>query len=176
MVIETKKEVKLSNTWKPIKPTNPNQNPDKQWGRPSKLEKFLEAMEEVLNEWLQSIIMTDEELFILANENLEEDEQIWHSTFKEYKASSLKEETDWHKRFQDLYKKALVKQKNNLFNSLSSDNPQWQKYAWIIERKFSEWNLKTISENTNKNATVNYTKEEWESMTDEELLALSELG
>ena len=139
-------EKKLSKTGKVIKPTNPNQNPDKQWGRPSKLDKFLEAMEIVLNEWLQSIIMTDEELFILANENLEEDEQISYTTFKQYKASSIKEETDWHKRFKSLYKKALVKQKNNLFNNLSWDNPQWQKYAWIIERKFSEWNLKNINE------------------------------
>jgi len=159
MVIETKKEVKLSNTWKPIKPTNPNQNPDKQWGRPSKLNKFLEAMEEVLNEWLQSIIMTDEELFILANENLEDEEQISYTTFKQYKASSKEEEKDWNKRFKSLYKKALVKQKNNLFNSLSSDNPQWQKYAWIIERKFSEWNLKSISENNNTNLNRDVTEE-----------------
>jgi len=29
---------------------------------------------------------------------------------------------------------------------MTKDNPQWQKYAWIIERKFSDWNLKNISE------------------------------
>jgi len=46
-----------------------------------------------------------------------------------------------------------------LFNSLSSDNPQWQKYAWIIERKFSEWNLKSISENNNTNLNRDVTEE-----------------
>jgi hypothetical protein len=53
-----------------------------------------------------------------------------------------------------------------LFNSLSSDNPQWQKYAWIIERKFSEWNLKSISENTNNNTNLN--KDVTEELSDEQ--------
>jgi len=38
--------------------------------------------------------MTDEELFILANENLEDEEQISYTTFKQYKASSKEEEKD----------------------------------------------------------------------------------
>lgn len=171
MIEKDEKEIKLSSTWKPISPNNPNQTPN-QWGRPSKLDKFLEAMEIVLNQWLQSIIMTDEELFILANEQLEKENQIWYTTFKQYKASSKKEENEWHKRFQSLYKKALIKQKNNLFNNLSSDNPQWQKYAWIIERKFSEWNLKSISENTNNNTNLN--KDVTEELSDEQKRKIAE--
>jgi len=45
-----------------------------------------------------------------------------------------------------LYKKAITIQKKSLFESLRNDPQSWQRYAWIIERKFSEWNLKTISE------------------------------
>jgi hypothetical protein len=67
-----------------------------------------------------------------------------------------------------LYKKALTNQKKGLFNKLWDDT-QWQRYAWIIERKFSDWNLVQISKNTNKNTTVNYTKEEWENMSEDEL-------
>jgi hypothetical protein len=37
-----------------------------------------------------------------------------------------------------------------LFESLKSDPQSWQRYAWIIERKFNEWNLKSIQENTTK--------------------------
>lgn len=25
---------------------------------------------------------------------------------------------------------------------MTQDDPQWQKWAWIIERKFDEWNIR----------------------------------
>lgn len=131
------------------KNNSPNQT-DNVWWRPSKLDNFLIAMEKVLNKWMQSIILTDEELFILANEELEEKDKISYTTFKDYKAKWNKEQIEWFKKFSSLYKKAIIEQKNNLFEKLDSDNPQWQKYAWIIERKFSEWNLRQISEVDNK--------------------------
>jgi len=42
------------------------------------------------------------------------------------------------------YKKALIIQKENLFKKFSNDDRAWQRWAWIIERKFSEWNLKIL--------------------------------
>ena len=47
--------------------------------------------------------------------------------------------------------KALIIQKENLFKKFSNDDRAWQRWAWIIERKFSEWNLKNINENKNDN-------------------------
>jgi hypothetical protein len=50
-----------------------------------------------------------------------------------------------------LIKKALLIQKQNLFKKFENDDRAWQRWAWIIERKFTEWNLKHISENKNEN-------------------------
>lgn len=126
------------------------------WGRPSKYKNFLVWLEKALNEkndkweWINSIILTDEELFLLANDYLDENDRICYMTFKNFKASAIKEEEDTYNEFLSLYKKAILKQKKNLFDKLQGDEWQWQKYAWIIERKFSEWNLKKVSESTVK--------------------------
>jgi DNA-binding MarR family transcriptional regulator len=58
---------------------------------------------------------------------------------------------DLGKEFCPLIKKALRNQKENLFKKFSNDDRAWQRWAWIIERKFSEWNLKNINENKNEN-------------------------
>ena len=163
---ESKKSTKTNP--KSRKHNSPNQT-DNVGGRPSKLENFLVGMERVLNKDINSIILTDEELFISANAELPEEDRIGYTTFKQYKASSIKEEKAWHSKFQSLYKEALGEQKKNLFNKLHDDPQAWQRYAWIIERKFSEWNLRQISENTNKNHTIEYSKEEWDNMSDDEL-------
>ena len=39
----------------------------------------------------------------------------------------------------------------DLFKKFTNDDRAWQRWAWIIERKFSEWNLKNINENKNEN-------------------------
>ena len=127
--------------------------------RPSKIEKFTQAMWEVLQDWLNAIILTDEELFLLANDKLNEEERICYATFKTYKASEIQDEKAIYSDFLALYKKALLKQKQNLFRKLEWESKewdkyqnQWQKYAWIIERKFDDWNLRNIWENHNKNS------------------------
>jgi len=48
--------------------------------------------------------------------------------------------------FKVMYKKALISQKKNLLEKLQEDENKRQKRAWILERKFTEWNLKHISE------------------------------
>ena len=50
--------------------------------------------------------------------------------------------------FCPLIKKALIRQKVSLFEKLKGDDKQRQRYAWIIERKFDDWNLKTKKEHT----------------------------
>lgn len=134
---------------------------EKKWkhpgGRPSKLKGFLVWMKKALEEGINAIILTDEELFIQANLHLEEKERIWYMTFKNYKSSSIKEESEAYDEFLSLYKTAILTQKKNLFIKLQWDETQWQKYAWIIERKFTEWNLKKISESTVKVTDYTFT-------------------
>lgn len=112
-------------------------------GRPTKLtDNYLKALEKVLNNELNAIIHTDEELFLLINEQLDDSEKICYATFKNYKSENLTDEKI--EAFLALYKKALANQKNELFKSLKSDDKAWQRWAWIIERKFDDWNLRNI--------------------------------
>lgn len=130
--------------------------------RPKKYEKFLEAMEKVLWENINAIIFTDEELFLNCNDLLTWDDKICYTTFRNYKKEAIKnsDEELLYNQFLSLYKKALSNQKKNLFDSLKSDPQAWQRFAWIIERKFSEWNLRIISENKNVNENYNIQDDE----------------
>lgn len=131
------------------KNNSPNQT-DNVWWRPNKLKNFLMAFEKVLNDNpFDVVIMTDDELRLLCNELLEEQYQISEATFKNRKAWNLKDCVEYQ-NFLALYKKALWEQKRNLFLKFENNENAWQKYAWIIERKFSEWNLRQISEVDNK--------------------------
>lgn len=129
------------------KKTNKENTTKNPVGRPSKMPTFLKSMESVLNDGMNAIIMTDEELLMLANERLEDKEKVAERTFQLWKAGEVKSED--YNSFCVLYKKALSRQKNELFKGLKSEHI-WQKYAWIIERKFADWNLKNINENNIK--------------------------
>lgn len=118
------------------------------WWRPTKIEEFTKILQEVLDDNI--LACTDEEIVFLVNEKLEEDEQICQSTFEKWKAGKVEDEEAW-REFLRLYKKALISQKNTLFSKMQKDDPQWQKTAWIIERKFDEWNIRIKSENKNDN-------------------------
>lgn len=127
----------------------------KNTGRPSKINKFIPALTEVVNEWMNAIICTDEELFIKTNDKLDEEDRINYKTFVNYKAQSHKwdireEDKRLYDEFLLVYKKALMKQKENLFATMAKDTKARQKRAWIIERKFEAWNLRKIVESDNK--------------------------
>jgi len=119
----------------------------KKVGRPSKINKFIEVAKEVL--FKESLILlTDEELVFLINEQLDEKDKVAIRTFKLWKSGDYSEKEDIGKEFLPLIKKALLIQKESLFKKFQNDDRAWQRWAWIIERKFSEWNLKKISEST----------------------------
>jgi hypothetical protein len=134
----------------------------KKTGRPSKIDKFIEVAKEVL--FKESLmLLTDEELVFLINEQLEEKDRIAQVTFKKWKSGDYSELGETGKEFLSLIKKALVIQKESLFKKFQNDDRAWQRWAWIIERKFSEWNLKKISESTTEvkgdiNTTIDYSK------------------
>ncbi len=115
-------------------------------------DKIIKAFEDVLNDELNAIILTDEELVILVNDRLPEKERFSWSAFKDWKAhaagnrdSTTPENSELYTELGSHIKRALIKQKQGLFEKLRSES-QWQRYAWILERKFSEWNLKHVSE------------------------------
>lgn len=124
-------------------------------GRPSKMKKFVEAFEKVIQEnGMSVVVLTDDELRIKCNTYLDEADQVADRTFESWKAWELKSEEYSH--FLRLYKKAMIIQKENLFTNLQTDAKSWQRYAWIIERKFDEWNLRQIGVNKNENINTNY--------------------
>jgi hypothetical protein len=118
--------------------------------RPSKIDRFIEVAKDILfRDGL--MLLTDEELVFLINENLQESEKVAIRTFKLWKSGDYAEKGETGKEFLPLIKKALIIQKETLFKKFSNDDRAWQRWAWIIERKFSEWNLKNINENKNDN-------------------------
>jgi len=118
--------------------------------RPSKIDRFIEVAKDVLfRDGL--MLLTDEELVFLINQELEDSEKVAIRTFKLWKSGDYAEKGETGKEFLPLIKKALIIQKETLFKKFSNDDRAWQRWAWIIERKFSEWNLKNINENKNEN-------------------------
>ena len=114
--------------------------------RPSKIERFSQALEEVLNRPKgvgMAIMHTDADLIFLVNEGLEPDERIADITFRKWKSGEATQDDALRDVFLSLYKRALMDQRDALFDSMAEEPPgAWQKWAWILERKFDEWSLR----------------------------------
>ncbi len=122
-------------------------------GRPTKLtQKFLEVADKIINDNINAIIHTDEDLLFLINDQLSKKEKIDDRTFQRWKAKAREgkeEELDKNgKTFVVLLKKALIEQKKRLFLDLQDDVKGWQRFAWILERKFDDWNIKVKTDIT----------------------------
>ena len=119
--------------------------------RPSKIQKFTEELIKVLETEHSvgyAIIYTDADIVEMVNERLDPEDRISERTFRMYKAGNLSSDP-FLDVFLPVYKRALRDQSSNLFERLSSEPPgAWQKWAWIIERKFDDWNMraKTVDE------------------------------
>ena len=112
-------------------------------------QEWINAFDKVVNDDYNAIYLTEEELRILTNEEYGDVNYICENTFTNWKKGEL--QGDDIIMFLGVYKRALIKQKKILFGNMSTDDKAWTRWAWIIERKFSEWNLKHISENKNEN-------------------------
>ena len=114
-------------------------------GAPAKLtDKVLIAINKVIDENI--LICTDEELVIAINDELPEDERFTYEAFSKWKRGLSQTNNPYYPDFLRLIKKALINEKKRLLNLLEKDDKQWQRFAWILERKFDEWNIKTKSE------------------------------
>lgn len=116
-------------------------------GRPTKLtEALINIMAVVVND---ALYWTDEELVDELNEKLEEagEPTISVATFKDYKGGREQADNPLISKFSSLIKKALKKEKKLLFEELRKGEGNWTAKAWILERKFDEWNLRKKYEN-----------------------------
>lgn len=115
-------------------------------GRPSKMtDSVLAAIEKVISEDI--LIYTDEELVEAINDLLPEDEQFTYEAFSKWKGKRSQVNNPLFPKFLRLIKKALILEKKRLLEKLQSeDDKTWQRFAWILERKFDEWNIRTKSE------------------------------
>jgi hypothetical protein len=120
-------------------------------GRPSKMQVWLPALIRILeNEDIT--FLTDENVVLLVNRTLPEPERISKETFKKWKAGKFAPDEELGKEFIGCIELALIRQKQELGKKMLTDTTgQWTRFAWLLERKFTEWNLKHISENINKN-------------------------
>lgn len=108
---------------------------------------FIEATKKVIND-ITAIAFTDEEFLFEVNWELGPVDRICPATFYNYikkeKTEDIVNET--LKSFLELLKKARHKAKIALITELRTKPERWQAFAWILERKYTEFNLKEISE------------------------------
>ena len=134
-------------------------------GRPTKRNDiWLEAAEKViLSE--DVVLFTDEDLVDEINEQLDHKDQISQRTYQRWKKKVVEDSFDevdlTGQEFCRLIKKGLRKQKKLLFNTLKIDD-KWQRWAWILERKFDEWNLRHIKDITSSDGSLGPRGEHYE--------------
>lgn len=129
------------------------QNENKPQGRPFKMQVWVNELTNVLATE-EILFLSDKDLLFLVNRNLLPEHQICKSTFEKWKAGKFHINDTIGKEFIGCIELALIRQKQLLSKKMMDDTTgQWTRYAWIMERKFVEWNLKHISENINRNET-----------------------
>ena len=115
-------------------------------GQQPKWEKWVKKMDEVLNRNHPvgyAIVYNDEMLLAVVNSELPEEDRISKRTFNYYKNEGHIEDGSIASVFVATYQKALSIQADNILRKMTEDVPGgWQKWAWIMERKFDEWNLR----------------------------------
>lgn len=92
------------------------------------------------------VILKDSDLIHMTNDILEEGVRINVRTFERWKAGEL-EDGGFLAEFRSLYERVSREQLLNLFTQMMDKEVErsWTKYAWVIERKYDEWNLRSKS-------------------------------
>jgi len=110
-------------------------------GRPTTLTpEIVLFVSELLKDGLNALLYTDEDIR----------EEINYELSLEIKPETFRTWIHSNSEFKTLIKKARRQQRENLIKRLTLEKQGWQRFAWLLERKFSEFNLKSISEVTHK--------------------------
>jgi len=129
-------------------------------GRPKKLlcVEILDRLAVILKDEANAIMCTDNDLLVLLNKDQPKERQISKATLENWKRGNYGHwddtkpdlwgmtEADFYARFLGLIEESLVQMKAQLFKKIKTDKKAWQRWTWIIERKFKDWNLKQVSE------------------------------
>jgi len=119
-------------------------------GRPFKMENWVAELKKVLATE-DILFLSDKDLQFLVNQNLEEKDRITDRTFENWKGGKFHPDEEIGKEFMSCIHLSLIKQKQEMSRRmLGDDDKNWTRFAWVMERKFTEWNLKHISENINR--------------------------
>ena len=115
-------------------------------GQQPKWEKWVRKLDEVLHQEHPvglAIIHSDKALVDKVNSELPEEDRITMRSLERYKTGGYIDDGTIESVFVSAYTKALHLQAENIMKRLAEDVPGgWQKWAWIMERKFDEWNLR----------------------------------
>lgn len=112
-----------------------------------KIDDWMAIAQEVLSNDADVLAWTDEDILDEVNFRLEAKGKkqfcIALSTFNRWKNSN----TDDIRaiEFRKLYKRSLRRIRTTLLNTIPIDD-KWQRNAWILERKFDDWNLRKIEQ------------------------------
>lgn len=110
-------------------------------------DRFIKAVETVVSDPFL-YILTIEELVNSINDEIGE-KYISLDTFKSYINGRRGSNQEHYDHFIQLYKRAITKQKKSLVMELSGEDKSWQRYAWLLERKFEDFNKIEKAENEN---------------------------
>ena len=115
-------------------------------GQQPKWERWVRKLDEVLHQEHPvglAIVHSDKALVDKVNSQLEEQDRISIKSLERYKTGGYIDDVTIESVFVRAYTKALHLQAENIMKRLAEDVPGgWQKWAWIMERKFDEWNLR----------------------------------
>lgn len=119
---------------------------------------FVQTLKDLLAEDENYVLLTDEKILTVLNERLSHDCRIGAKTFQEWKSGKTpKNAPEEAKAFRLLIKRALVKQEMALMKKMQEGHEGWQRFAWIMERKFSEWNIRRKTDLTSEgNAIIGF--------------------
>lgn len=111
-------------------------------GRPTKMTiEMISAMKNVIAE--NVLFCTDEELVLLVNDKLPPNLQFSFESYSKWKRGESQDGNMLFKDFLRLVKRALITEKIALLKNLQTGVINWQSRAWILERKFDEWNIRS---------------------------------
>jgi len=115
-------------------------------GRPKKsLDPFVSALKEVLEDKYAVMAFTYEELIDEAIDRLEDDEKVSKSTIRNEKRKQIQEGND--SEFLTHIKRAERKVKKDLMKEHQEGKGQWQRFAWVLERKYGLVESKKVEHN-----------------------------
>jgi len=143
---------------------------------PSKFQKFFEAMKVVLED-KRTVILTDMELHILVNQQLEREDRVSYKTFESWKSPTGKRRVEAQESISDEdaedFRQSLaysrVHQKMNLTgHMMDEDNKNQWGSSWILERKFEDLKKQpTVQLNSNPSIQITAGDKEAQKMIDQ---------